>query len=208
MAKRLIALDPGHGGTDPGAIGNGFKEKDLTLQLALNVGEHLKGYGFDVFFTRTTDIYLPLKTRTDRINSAKPIASLSIHINSFYLATANGIEIFHHPKAPIADKEFVKVIWDMVKGLGFKQRGVKTKNLHMLREIDGNIPAGLIEVGFIKNKADLDRLLNNLQEISRAIAGGIAMYFGPVEEPEEKPLTLKEQIKTKMDELYKLIKKL
>jgi len=208
MAKRLIALDPGHGGTDPGAVGNGFREKDLALQLALNIGEHLKGYGFDVFFTRTTDIYLPLKTRTDRINAAKPIASLSVHINSFYLPTANGIEIFHHPKSPKADKELVTGIWEMVKDLGFRQRGVKTKNLHMLREISSKIPAGLIEVGFIKNKADVDRLLNNLQEVSRAIAGGIAMYFGPVEEPAEEILTLAKQITKKAEELYKLTKKL
>jgi len=211
MAKRLIALDPGHGGTDPGAVGNGFKEKDLTLTLTRNVADHLQSMGFDVFITRTDDNTVPLIDRTNRINAAKPDVSLSIHINSAALAQANGIEIYSYPDAVI-DKRFAATIWDQVKNLGFTNRGVKTKNLHMLREVLPNIPAALIEVGFIKNKADMDRLLGNLQGVSIAIAKGIANYLGPVDvptpTPPATPLTVKAEIKTHLDAIYKLIEKL
>ena len=82
MANYKVALDAGHGGSDPGAVYNGRQEKDDTLDLTLAVGDILKKNGVDVFYTRTTDEYeTPFKKATDANNSGADLF-ISIHRNS------------------------------------------------------------------------------------------------------------------------------
>ena len=213
MAKKFrVALDPGHGGSDPGAVGNNLKEKDLTLQLSLDVSHELFLLGMETFLTRSKDEAVSLPNRTDRINAWDPDVSLSIHINSFWKASANGIEIYYHPLAINYDADFANAVWHRVKELGFTQRGVKTKDLHMVREIKPGIPAALIEVGFIKNKDDMNYLATEWKTVVKAIALGIADYLKvlptPPVQPTEPEPSLEEQIKTKTKELYNLTLKL
>ena len=80
--KLLVVLDPGHGGKDPGAVGNGFKEKDINLALGLKMEKALQTKGFDVKMTRKTDVYLKLQERTDIANNANADMFVSIHVNS------------------------------------------------------------------------------------------------------------------------------
>jgi N-acetylmuramoyl-L-alanine amidase len=80
--KMLVVLDPGHGGNDPGAIGNGLKEKDINLAVGLKMEKALKDKGFDVKMTRNTDVYLKLQERTDIANKANADMFVSIHVNS------------------------------------------------------------------------------------------------------------------------------
>ena len=80
--KLLVVLDPGHGGNDPGAVGNGLKEKDINLAIGLKMEKSLKDRGLDVKMTRNTDVYLKLQERTDFANRADADMFVSIHVNS------------------------------------------------------------------------------------------------------------------------------
>ncbi|MDR1875300.1 MAG: N-acetylmuramoyl-L-alanine amidase [Synergistaceae bacterium] len=80
--KLLVVLDPGHGGRDPGAVGNGFREKDITLGIGLQMEKALKARGMDVRMTRRTDVYLTLQERTDIANKVNADMFVSIHVNS------------------------------------------------------------------------------------------------------------------------------
>jgi N-acetylmuramoyl-L-alanine amidase len=80
--KILVVLDPGHGGKDPGAMGNNLKEKDINLAIGLKMEKTLKAKGFDVKMTRKTDVYLKLQERTDIANKANADMFVSIHVNS------------------------------------------------------------------------------------------------------------------------------
>ncbi|MDR3265157.1 MAG: N-acetylmuramoyl-L-alanine amidase [Synergistaceae bacterium] len=80
--KLLVVLDPGHGGKDPGAVGNGFREKDINLNIGLQMEKALKAKGIDVRMTRSTDVYLTLQERTDIANKLNADMFVSIHVNS------------------------------------------------------------------------------------------------------------------------------
>lgn len=80
--KLLVVLDPGHGGKDPGAMGNGLKEKDINLGIGLKMEKALKTKGVDVRMTRNTDVYLTLQERTDIANRANADMFVSIHVNA------------------------------------------------------------------------------------------------------------------------------
>ena len=80
--RLLVVLDPGHGGNDPGAVGNGLREKDINLAIGLKMEKSLRDRGFDVKMTRTTDVYLKLQERTDFANNANADMFVSIHVNS------------------------------------------------------------------------------------------------------------------------------
>jgi N-acetylmuramoyl-L-alanine amidase len=93
--KILVVLDPGHGGNDPGAVGNGLKEKDINLAVGLKMEKVLKAKGFDVKMTRKTDVYLKLQERTDIANKAKGDMFVSIHVNSLPPGqNSTGFEIY------------------------------------------------------------------------------------------------------------------
>ncbi|GHS89915.1 N-acetylmuramoyl-L-alanine amidase [Synergistales bacterium] len=80
--KMLVVVDAGHGGNDPGAVGNGIKEKDINLAIALKMEKALQAKGFDVQLTRRTDVYLKLQERTDIANKANADMFVSVHVNA------------------------------------------------------------------------------------------------------------------------------
>ena len=91
MGKHLVFIDPGHGGSDPGALGNGLQEKDLTLAIALKVGSILKQHDLQVGYSRTTDTYVSLEDRAKLANRSNADIFVSIHINSAKNTLARGI---------------------------------------------------------------------------------------------------------------------
>lgn len=102
----LVVIDPGHGGHDPGAIGYGINEKDITLKVALKLDEALKKEGIETILTRSDDVYLSLEQRVVIARSSEyKIGSypvfISIHCNSSEVDTANGFEIFVKKKSSI-----------------------------------------------------------------------------------------------------------
>lgn len=92
MAK--VHLDFGHGGKDPGALGNGLKEKDITLSIGLKLGEILKRHNIEVTYSRTTDVFIDLTPRANMANNAKADIFVSLHVNSATNINATGLEIW------------------------------------------------------------------------------------------------------------------
>ena len=93
--KRLVVVDPGHGGKDPGATANGVREKDINLGIGLALEAVLRSKGFEVRMTRRTDVYLKLQERTDIANQANADVFVSIHANALpSLKNTAGFEIY------------------------------------------------------------------------------------------------------------------
>ena len=149
----LIALDAGHGGSDPGAVYNGRNEKDDNLRLALAVGDILKNKGVDVVYTRTDDIYeTPFKKATDA-NDAGADYFVSFHRNSGENPnTASGVQTLIYSNGGEKEK-LARNIQDNLVEQGFKDLGiVERPNLVVLKRT--RMPAVLIETGFINNDKD------------------------------------------------------
>jgi len=178
--SKLVVLDPGHGGSDYGAGGNGLHEKNLTLSIALATEKILltEYTGVSVAMTRRTDKYLTLKQRTDFSNRLNTALFVSIHINSAG-ATANGYESFVSPYTK--SKAQLKRVHDSVAGYfrknhGVRDRGYKQMAFYVVKNT--NAPAILTESLFISNPKEANILRNNIQGIARAHAEGIASYLG------------------------------
>lgn len=96
LGVKTIVIDPGHGGSDPGCIGrSGLMEKNVVLDLALELKKKLQEAGFEVFLTRETDIYIPLENRTVIANQKKADVFVSLHVNSHPNKNRSGIQTFY-----------------------------------------------------------------------------------------------------------------
>ena len=94
-ARKLVVVDPGHGGKDPGTAAHGVREKDVNLAIGLALEQELKAKGFDVLMTRRTDVYLKLQERTDIANNAQASLFVSVHVNALPSAShTSGFEIY------------------------------------------------------------------------------------------------------------------
>ena len=151
-----IMLDAGHGGRDPGAVYNGRQEKDDALALTLAIGELLQERGIDILYTRTTDIYESPYQKAMEANIAGVDFFISIHRNSYPTDnTVSGVD---------------SLIYD--ESVGFVNLGVKERpGLVVLRRTQ--MPAVLVEVGFINSDVDNQIFDNNFNDIALAITQGI-----------------------------------
>lgn len=155
----IIVLDPGHGGNDPGAVYNNYREKDFNLELALAVKTHLvNNYAAAVYLTRDTDITVNLMARTGFVNNLGADVFISLHINA---GGGTGFESFIFTGAPLNTQNIQRTIHSAVAGfyqsLGFPDRGMKRANFAVLRNT--GMPAVLLENLFIDNPKDLEQLL-------------------------------------------------
>ncbi len=172
MADYKVALDAGHGGSDPGAVYKGRQEKDDTLDLTLAVGDILKKNGVDVFYTRTTDEYeTPFKKATDANNSGADLF-VSIHRNSSETPNQySGVETLVFNDSGLK-AEVARNINNQLEDVGFKNLGVDVrKNLIVLKRT--KMPAVLVEAGFINNEKDNYIFDQEFDKIANAIADGI-----------------------------------
>lgn len=172
MADYRIALDAGHGGSDPGAVYKGRQEKDDTLDLTLAVGDILKKNGIDVYYTRTTDEYeTPFKKATDANNSGADLF-VSIHRNSSENPNQySGVETLVYSDTGLK-AEVARNINNQLEDAGFKNLGVdERKNLVVLKRT--KMPAVLVEAGFINNDKDNYLFDEEFDNIAQAIADGI-----------------------------------
>lgn len=172
MADYRIALDAGHGGSDPGAVYKGRQEKDDTLDLTLAVGDILKKNGIDVYYTRTTDEYeTPFKKATDANNSGADLF-VSIHRNSSENPNQySGVETLVYSDTGLK-AEVARNINNQLEDAGFKNLGVdERKNLVVLKRT--KMPAVLVEAGFINNDNDNYLFDEEFDSIAQAIADGI-----------------------------------
>ncbi|MED3667326.1 N-acetylmuramoyl-L-alanine amidase [Geobacillus kaustophilus] len=175
-----IFIDPGHGGSDTGAIGNGLLEKDITLFIALEINRLLQNEyeGVSVQLSRTKDETVPLDERTDRANRWGANLYVSIHVNA---GGGTGYEDYIYNR--LDDNSATARIRDaiheeVVKAAGFRDRGKKKANFHVLRETA--MPAVLTENGFIDREEDAEKLNDTqfLRTVARGHVNGIARAFG------------------------------
>ena len=171
MAYRVM-VDAGHGGYDNGAVYNGRREKDDNLRLALAVGQILAQNGIDVEYTRTEDIYQNPNEKARIANESGVDFFVSLHRNSSpYPNTYSGVETLVYNTGDIKE-EFAENINEELEEVGFNNLGVNVRtNLAVLRRTQ--MPAVLVEVGFINTDADNALFDSRFYEIANAIAQGI-----------------------------------
>ena len=167
-----IMLDAGHGGTDPGAVYNGRREKDDTLRLVLAIGQILQNRGVDVEYTRTTDIYETPFQKAIEANEAGVDYFVSIHRNSFEQDNiVSGVESLVYDLSGIKYR-MAENINANLETVGFVNLGVKARpNLVVLKRT--KMPAVLVEVGFLNSNTDNQLFDENFNDITLAIADGI-----------------------------------
>lgn len=172
-----IFIDPGHGGQDSGATGNGLREKELTLVIATRIKNLLLSdyNNVTVKMSRTDDSYVTLTDRTSSANAWGADYFLSIHINA---GGGEGYEDYIYPGISGVTKAYQSNIHsEVMKLVNFKDRGMKTANFHVLRE--SSMPALLTENGFIDNSRDAAKLKSAsfIDAIARGHVNGIAKSF-------------------------------
>lgn len=176
-----LYLDPGHGGTDSGAIGNGLLEKDITLDIALRIRSLLLNHyeNVEVKMSRETDVFVSLTDRTNAANTWQATYFLSIHINSAD-SSAKGYEDFIYSGLSDSSQTatYQNILHEEItKVNGLFDRGKKKANFHVLRE--SNMPALLTENGFITNAEDAAKLkdANWRQKVAEGHVNGLARAF-------------------------------
>lgn len=181
LSGQMIIIDPGHGGTDPGASGFGYSEKTVTLAVGLKVNSLFKNTPFKIAMTRSKDTYPTLTQRTNFAKNQGGDVFVSIHANSGP-ATASGTETYYYSAATnpyVEDSKLLasKIQARMLTAWKLNDRKVKVGSLHVLRE--NNMPAALAELGFITNKGDNDKLRSDYWQTaaSKAIYLGILDYY-------------------------------
>ena len=172
-----VAIDPGHGGRDPGAVYEGRQEKDDVLELALAVGQILEDSGVDVVYTRVDDVYnTPFEKATMGNNSGADLF-VSFHRNAMPTpGSANGAEVLVYSDEGLPAQVARNVLAELSEA-GFADRGViERKNLVVLRRTQ--MPAVLLEVGFIDNPEDNQIFDSEFEQIAQGIADGILESVG------------------------------
>lgn len=169
---KIVCIDAGHGGKDPGAEGGGVQEKDIALTVALKVGALLKDC--EVIYTRTEDVYVGLSERALIANRAKADLFVSIHCNSVDDESAHGMEVYVYTARSAASTRAAHAIYDrLLPASGLRGRGVKANDYAVLRETP--MPAVLVELAFISNEFDRAKLTDSAwqDDAAQAIADGI-----------------------------------
>lgn len=187
LSGKIITLDAGHGGSDPGAIGSdGTKEKNITLAITKAVKELLEKKGAKVYMTRTTDVdvYGPNASDADelqaRVNVGEKYNSdlfVSLHINSSVNKNVGGFSTYYYPKTS-NDLRIAKSIQDqLTANFGVDDLGVRQANFYVIKRI--SMPATLVEMCFISNEKELVLMKGKWfqNKTARLIAAGIEKYF-------------------------------
>jgi N-acetylmuramoyl-L-alanine amidase len=186
-----IGIDPGHGGSDPGAVSpSGLREADANLDVSLKIAQILEMHGLEVVSTRAEDKYVSLFERVRTLNGAKCDYAVSLHCNASPNIEANYISTFIQGKGGEAEKLAKAIQARLVKATGWPDGGVRVQNLHMTRETA--MPAVLVEMGFITNpkQGALLRDSKNRTLLAEAIATGIFDFLGIEAITTDSPLPL------------------
>lgn len=202
LRGRTVVIDPGHGGSDPGALGlSGSKEKDINLAIALALRDKLKAAGAQVVMTRETDVSLVAPEEADALDYARQVSIselarraglaaaqrgdifISIHNNSMgYKSDQSGTETYYYSgasNAPSALRLASLVQREVVAELGLRDRGIKDEQFYVIKYADA--PAILLEGAFLSNPGDEQLLLDPTvrERIASALFRAISEYFGP-----------------------------
>lgn len=180
MSKKVF-LGVGHGGSDPGAVANGFKEKDLNLSIALACRDELERHGVNVLMSRTKDENDDLTEEIRECNAYNPDLAVDIHNNA---GGGDGAEAFYYSGGG-KSKELAQNILARIIIAGQNSRGIKTKLNSYGTDYFGFIretkaPATIIETCFLDNKKDMEIIdtADEQRKIGVEIARGILLTLG------------------------------
>ncbi len=164
--NKIVVLDAGHGGSDPGAVKNGVNEKDLNFKI-LNqyTAEYFKNSDIKIYFTRTTDILVDLYDRADYSTEIDADLFVSLHMNSSTSSLSNGTGVYYSTLNPsineggLTSKKMAGIFVNgLSSALNTKNNGPLSANFVVIRET--KVPAVLIELGFLTNTNDFKKLTN------------------------------------------------
>ena len=182
--KKVIVIDPGHGGKDAGAIGiNGIQEKDVVLSIAKEIVRMNRTVFEDelkIYLTRYRDTLISLSDRARLAKGLKADVFISLHCNHSENPEARGVEVYVSKKDSRYSKESILLAFEIQKGfqerLGFESRGVKFGDFQVLREGMENAPSVLIELTFLSNPIEAKYMLNT--DKKRAV--GLVVLQSPI----------------------------
>ncbi|MEH6892366.1 N-acetylmuramoyl-L-alanine amidase [Bacillus sp. JJ864] len=176
-SEKVIVIDPGHGGNDPGSIGlRRTREKDITLKTAKNIQKKLAEKGMTVILTRQDDTFVSLKNRVAIAQNKSADLFLSIHYDGFTTNDVKGVTTYYYKGQ--REQALAETIHEhLFKHIQAKNRGVKSGDYYVLRE--NQKPSILLELGYITNPEDEERM-NSQQfqaDVASGVVSGIIEYF-------------------------------
>ena len=187
LIGKIIYIDPGHGGIDPGAIYKNMKESNINLEYAREIGNLLEHKGATIYYTRDGDYDLAigskrrkksdLRNRVILLNNSNADLYLSIHMNSENTGLWYGSQIFYNENN-LNNKKIAQAIQNDLKKNNISKRDISIiKGLYMYENI--TIPGVLIEVGFISNYSDRKKIESSefMHKFSNILVGSIIKYF-------------------------------
>ncbi|MGQ9556919.1 MAG: N-acetylmuramoyl-L-alanine amidase family protein [Desulfurispora sp.] len=192
LKNKVIILDPGHGGFDPGAVSGDIREKDLNLALSRKIADRLKKEGATVYLTRDRDYNLApvglhgraahqadLSQRAALAREKSADIFVSIHMNSISLRYCRGAEVYHHYQSREGARLASCIQSELIQIPGMRQRTVKPGDYALLRLTA--VPAVIVEAGFMTNPEELKQLTADRyqQALAESIVRGIKNYFHP-----------------------------
>lgn len=187
LKGKVIVIDPGHGGSDPGAIGAaGTREKDITLTISKRVKEYLEDEGAKVYMTRTTDVdvYGPNASDRDELQARVDVGErnnadvfLSLHINSSVNKDIGGFSTYYYPKTNNDLRLAQNVQKKLADNFGVDDLGVRQANFYVVKRI--SMPAILVEMCFISNPKEEKLMAGSWfqKKTARLIVEGVEQYF-------------------------------
>ena len=156
-----IVVDPGHGGHDSGAVGNGYREKDLALQVGLKLGEELRK-DYNVIMTRTTDVFKTLQERPEMGNVRSADLFVSVHLNSSGSSSASGTEVYYYAKkdADNYSRDVAKFNNTVDSGVAMSDYALKDINYRMNQTRSSALAQDVLD-GLLNNFSVRDRGVKN-----------------------------------------------
>jgi N-acetylmuramoyl-L-alanine amidase len=180
ISRKIVVIDPGHGGPDVGAVGiGGLRETDVVLDIGLEVARLLQQQGIIVHLTRQDERDVDLPPRVAMAEQVKANVFVSIHANSVSLSRPdiNGLETYHF-SGQLRSARLAAIIHNSVlSSLNIQDRGVRTSRFYVIRNT--SMPSILIEVGFVTGQEDAANMVNPVwrRKMALAIAQGILQYL-------------------------------
>ncbi|MBG9755250.1 N-acetylmuramoyl-L-alanine amidase [Lysinibacillus sphaericus] len=181
LQNRVIILDPGHGGKDPGTVKGSVSEKSITLKVSTQVKQLLESAGAKVYMTRTGDTYPSLQDRVDFTQANYGEIFVSVHVNSAANSSAQGTETYYAISTGDMYQEDIDLATfvnnQIVNNLNMKNRGVKQEQYYVIRNMV--IPSILVELGFLTNTEDHNKMTNDqyVNLFAESIYNGILQYY-------------------------------
>lgn len=178
MEVPILAIDAGHGGSDPGAVGNGLKEKDMTLQISAYQYARFLQLGIPVVLIRTTDVTLTPEQRTKLVRDSGAKYCISNHINA---GGGEGVEAIY---SVFASAKLATMLAQAVADCGmnfrrvFSKKGNGGKDYYFMHRDTGSVETVILEYGFIDNAADAQKLKDNWKTYAEAVVKAFCGYIG------------------------------